>query len=791
MHCLNLHHRSRLFVTILITLSIIAVSFSGGSNAAPADDYIAAIKVQLPRHQQFESLEILDVQNKSNEQFTVSRGQLKIKVRAAEDLYEMKSYKAGKYVLVQVFSKGDILERQGVGIALPAMAGMGQVKVVLLPDINANAKPLSVYKKGTYEIVSSARKPDISSSEALHQNKAQPPALAAVSDLFKQAQQGASNKVPGQPASTAKNQHPAIQQIVDIFRSQGAVYGTVGGRADQTFALKDIRQNNDGSLSGHIHYPDGGVYEVIVESENSVKLRLKEIKQVVFNGAKRTPGVHEFRSMGNALFGKVVNKSASIPLSPELNSKLHGNFAAKSNPWRNVEEQKNYIQIGRMLWNIETMKKARQNWMAGPLIQFIGVDHRFMRSEVKSDLVQKPYGAYSQDFGTGYAKNAGGSGNPLKFIQGKSWLHHDFKRFVRLEDGDVWTGHVIWKTGTVTNVRNITNMGILNNLSLLSWYKNDVYFRREDGGNKPIIRLNLLSGKLDELGKHTAFATHGSPDGRFLFASGWQTDKGILHVYDAENQEFFTMKSAYNMRHHGGSAKEAPMPFTVSPVAWLNEYTFLDKYGWYDLKNRQALLFSDIPELLHYIPVSPIVKKWYRLPDTDYLDVVAGGKEFATGIDPGRVPEIRLLINRITKKVIKLPKQHLVDLNAKSVTWIDTQRYLYTVSKGALDKIGVWLYDIKNKDSRRLSAIPVMENGARNWSYRQDQYNPYIIPEFHTNSILFIPARNEIAYTARRGAKVDLVVVEIDSGKLRKTEITDKKSSYQLSLISPHAIEVE
>ena len=85
MHCLNRHHRSRLFVTILITLSIIAISFSGGTDAAPADEYIAAIKVQLPRHQQFESLEILDVQNKSNEQFTVSRGQLKIKVRAAED----------------------------------------------------------------------------------------------------------------------------------------------------------------------------------------------------------------------------------------------------------------------------------------------------------------------------------------------------------------------------------------------------------------------------------------------------------------------------------------------------------------------------------------------------------------------------------------------------------------------------------------------------------------------------------------------------------------------------------
>ena len=787
-------HMGRCYAALLLILSCIS-SLINVVEAAPADDFIKAIKLQLPPHQEFESLEISDIEDRSNPQMAMSKSNLKIKIKVKEDLYRMKSYKAGKYELVLATKKGETLERLGVGIALPAMAGMGKVKVILLPDPNANVMPLSRYKTGTYEIVTSDAETQNKKPANQQDDETVHPAVAAMSGLINPAQKPSQNITTAQTTPVVSNQHVAIKQLLDIYNAQGAVYGSFGGVADKVVVLKEIIQNKDGSLSGKIEYPEGSTYELDISSENNLVVRLREGKQLAFNGASRPPGVYDYRVMNNLLLGKVNNKSVTFPLTLETNRILKGNYAKNTHPWRNVEDRVNFIMVGRILWDLESMKAVKNEWLMGPITPIDGIEDFFLRTEIKSRLAIKPYGTYDAGFGTGGEVST--PGTSISFDQSKgtnwlhNWLHHDMQRFVGFRDGDIWTGSVSWKKGATSNVRNLTNLGILNNISLLSWYKDTIYVRREDGGNKPIIRLNLTTGKLHELADHTAFATHGSPDGRFMFASGWKTDKGTLHVYDAETQTFFTLKSAYNLRRYGGIVDEDPMPFTVSPLAWLNEYTFLDNYGWYDLKNRHVLLFSDIPELTRLIPVNTTVSDTSFLPDTDYIDVIVRGNELTNTGQAGKQLEKRVVINRTTKKVTELPMQHRLDINFASVTWIDTQRYVYTVSKGGLSEVGVWLYDVNRRKSRRLSPISLLVNGATNWVYRDDQYNRYIIPEFQTNPILFIPARNEIAYTSLRGDKVDLVVIDIASGNVRKADVTHKNSLYKLSLISPHTIKVE
>jgi len=772
---------SNMYQTVLV-FGLICSSFfvANIALAAPADDFIIEIKRQLPKHLQFDSLEMKNIEEKGNSAFSVMKADLLIKVRAKENLYRMKSYKNGKYELVITVKKGAISERVAVGMTLPPMAGMGKIKVMMLPDNNASADPLSKYKKGTYTIVAADSK---TPAETNKTTKAAVIAPASVSSA-------AVAKPIRQPVTSVLNNNIALVHIMDIYKAQGAVYGTLpASQKHAPIILKNIKKNSDGSLSGHAEYPTVGSIHPFTLTSQSTQVVIKE-KSAIKKGAISTqPATYQMVVKGKEL---VQYGMPSFPLTLAANKALKDKLHSRGVPWKSLEELPNYLTLGTMLWDINKMKLLKPNWMRGPVAPVAGQQKQFLAMDNQYTLTIKPFGAFNQDLSL-HISGEKSFVRPLSNLTGAAWISSDYKRFVQLKEGDVWSGQVSWKYNTYKNLTNKTNIGLLNNAKLISWYKDTIYVKRENGGDNPISRININTGKLDELKGNPAFnGSHGSPDGRFVFASYTGTSLlHKLHIYDAAKHEFFKMPSSYNMRRYGGELEEDEEPVNIEPRSWLNEYTFLTSYGWYDLKARKRLQFSDFPQIVKDLPARIWLISLNHLPDADYVDAILSGHRLSpTGQGFGPKSEARYLINIKTKVTKKLPLAHAKNEHVMRVTWLDTERYVYSVYKGGLNDVGVWLYNINSKKTKRLSSF-VHDSTSRmgkNSVFKPAQYTRFRIPAYESENYKIIPKRNEIVFCSTRGNKKELIVVSYETGKQRKAEVKGKISGCPLSQILPHEI---
>ncbi len=665
--------------TIIITCLLLALIFHiNTARADPVADFTEVIKQQLPKHQQFESLEMQNIEKKGNAAVSMMQAELLIKVRAKENLYRIKSYKNGKYELVLSVKKGDVSERKGTGITLPAMAKMGKVRVMMMPDNSASAEPLSKYKKGTYTIVT-----------------ADAPALATTA-----------------PSSTANTN----------------------------------------------------------------------------------------KSAGRAVATTITTPPAPLPVKPVKKTVVVQKLAKKSKPrmtpWTTAKGRSAYIQSGNSLWNIDSMKEVNGKWFPRPVVQIEGLNDRFLLLDMPYDLMSIPYGAYRGSLSTSEPK---GRVSVTPVALSNAWISRDLKHVVQFKDGDVWHGDIDWKAATVKNQKNVTRLGILNDLTLISWYKNTIYARRPAGGEKPVLRINLQTGDLLEMEDNPVFMQtqqQGSPDGRFLFSAANQHGQPTikLTVYDAQKQIFFSMPAGFNRRRYGGELDEEDEAIVINARDWLDAHTFSTPHGWYDLNSRSRMMFTDISQITRDIPAMTRIIAVFRMPDADYVEVVAQGSALSdTGTAARNSNKTkRFIVNRKTGTATEVPVKvkESYNQNQNILTWLDTHRYVYSQG-GGLNDVGTWLFDINTGKKKRLTAIsPDVNTYAYNWSFKAGQYNSNMINVYHQDKILNLAERNEVAFCARRGKKYDLVIISLSSGKQRRAEIKAGNMGCRLNTMFPASIKV-
>jgi hypothetical protein len=277
------------------------------------------------------------------------------------------------------------------------------------------------------------------------------------------------------------------------------------------------------------------------------------------------------------------------------------------------------------------------------------------------------------------------------------FLNADLRRVIYLRDGDVWRAELDWATREFQNHRQVTRVGILNparsgDISLIAWHENILLMRTRFSQERPILRVNLLSGEIEELEPMMVFidGMFPNPSASLLCAS----HRELLACYDVSTGEAFRVSLP---RQIGGvPTPVARRPGTREPpasFAWVDDRTFLVTAP---RRETQHLLRVDLGrrsahELIE-LPGSGMV-----------VEVLPGGRHAAAWVQNG--PAVRIALADGAADA-------LPDEIGRGGAWLDESKYVHTRERGSISEIGVWLYDVARQDHRRICHLPAASRSA-------------------------------------------------------------------------------
>ena len=293
-----------------------------------------------------------------------------------------------------------------------------------------------------------------------------------------------------------------------------------------------------------------------------------------------------------------------------------------------------------------------------------------------------------------------GSVRPERVFRSK-WLAHDLKQVIFFDEGDVWTARLDWERGALVDTVRVTNRGLFGG-RVYYWYDNVFYFEGGFSDDAPVIRLDLDTGDLREIGRRGVFGTEGynvtNPKGNLLIKVA-----DSLYAYDAETDEAWSQpqrppefrgRTAYFGLRGIESPERRVVWLSDDVVVVVNTGTIprrpLDLLARIDFAARtQVALHRDDG-------ADQRLAAWDVLPGREHLDVAA----VADRSDPDR-PQPRYLMSLEDGALTPLA----LDSEAVGI-WLSDQWFLFGRTTGGLETVGTWIYDRTADTSRRVCDVP-------------------------------------------------------------------------------------
>jgi len=742
---------------LVFCISLINVSFNIVSARASEESATKAIESQILEQlgdgYDLDSWEVVAVEETNKGQATIKKSTIRIKAVAKETRNK--------------------LEFQGflIQMDIPGLPQQMPPKVVIVP--------------GQLVGRSASSAPSDAQSAVQKTPKNQPPSHATAAI---------------EPAPVATEPVPAEQgdfnALLAVYKDAGEVWGTNTARqqAGMPVILRNLNLTDDKTLAGTIYYPFQELANPFTMKSLGGMISM-EVKAATpaDQGTKRD--TLSCRAQGEELIAESIRVSRSgmrLALTAEQNSKLKKQFEKQIYPFKAGVNAKNCFFIGGKILNVDTLEEVSPSWVRSDCaIRINNMPGRFISAELGAGrLCTLP---------AHQVKTVEPKGRkpiePLSVYKENAWVSNDLSEYVVLKEGDVWHGKMDWKNNTIKQERNVTHLGMLNSLEPIAWYQNDFYFYNRSGTDKPILRINMKTGDIEEMEETKALqrASLVSPDGRFIFFSDGRgrylpgTVESLLHVYDCKTRQTFTMDATIDEHRYTGKMKEYPQPVKIAPREWLSDSLFITNIGWYDLKKRERTLFiekrgiiRDRPE--HYYKVI----NYNFLPVPEYVDIIVqsyitkGKKEFNR----------RYLINRTTPDAIELPMEFARGRNGNSyITWIDENRYVFSKKRGSLKDIGTWLYDLRTNTHQRLT--PLFSNevvNAYNYCMMPVQKGCWSFPFYFYNQHLVFADKERIVFGVKKGNTSKLVSVPLNGGDI--AEIDLDRRFQRMKRILPFSIEL-
>lgn len=293
------------------------------------------------------------------------------------------------------------------------------------------------------------------------------------------------------------------------------------------------------------------------------------------------------------------------------------------------------------------------------------------------------------------------------------FLGQDLRRVLYFQAGDLWRAELDWSQREFVNHQPVTHVGVLTSprrtdIVPLVWHANTLLVRTPFSQEHPILRIDLGSGEIQEMGDLMVFQ-----DGMFTNPSGSRAcnSHGDVWVcYEMVRGETFrlALPSRVRARFPGRQPVGDADPTGRRPArsVWVDDETLLfveeapdvalasgqprpHDVVRVDFRSRRSdvLFQADGPATLELLPGGRHVAVWISLDRTDIRGVRVGIQDGSTSPLPSELP---------------LQGQ-----------WIDENRYVYSRETGALHEIGTWLYDTATGDARRVCQFPAESDFQR------------------------------------------------------------------------------
>ena len=719
---------------------------------------IDSVAKQLPPHLELASIDIVAESDLPGARVKAKRLDAVVHLIVREPLYASVESAAGAITLAEK-------NPSGARLKLPAMI------VTMPPEL-----PVPPTTRFTLSHESAFGQPRSAFAGSIALQPANAPAVKT------QSSPSPSTAAPAAQPIPAANPTSVEGKLAAIAAANGSIFGQLPGPPLQPFELANPSFKGDGVFTATLrrfHAP--GEFEIVGTVQQTI-LRLAaepaDGLETSWSNQYQPPTFLLYPDQQDLTTG---NRLLAIPLDPVSNAQLGATFKRTLQPWSDPSEISNFILADAQLWDLNSRSLVSSEWIL-PADQLRPVKDApgLFWSDSLSPSASLPIGSLAATVASS-KRPFGGETRFMAALQGEAWLAADGVRAVYRENGDFWRAEFDWNTCALRNQSRVTDLGVFGSAVPLAWFGNHFYLDRgRDGGNTPIVKIDLASGNLTEMARPHSFAgrlghapSHSSPDGRFIINNH---PDGILFVYDLLKEEEFRLSVELQASLYGETQRVLDIP-----KLWANNHTVVAAYGWFDLAQRRRVLFSELS--LGATDLQSFSSYILGLPDDRYIDVLLE-KHPAS---PLPKLESRFRINLQTSEAVPLPPPPTPNLaTALYPTWIDTDRYLYLRDSGSLSEVGVWLYTVSSKSSTRLSPLAPLSSAINKGRILGSSFNLHDAP---SSPFLVLPERNEVIFVAQKGADASLVLLPLDGSQA--ITLDPSTTARRLARLDPNPIDLD
>lgn len=307
----------------------------------------------------------------------------------------------------------------------------------------------------------------------------------------------------------------------------------------------------------------------------------------------------------------------------------------------------------------------------------------------RTRLVLRPVG--SQDDPIDFRSDAGSTQNVR--------LSRDLRRVIFIRNGDLFRGEFDWGTGQVVNDTQVTQLGVLQPGVPMLWHGNIVLLPGNFDKDKPIVRIDLLSGDVVEMPDAGVFPASASQWGSSMFTNpsaryALRPEKEMIRVYDVRTDKVGQISLAHQFELNGQPRKGHLRTNMDGGMRWIDD---------------DSAIFADDPAgVIARVDV-----------DTGTLELLASTATplKLKSVLPGQgLPDALILHKPDIRKVAEVTGRCVLNLNTGERTtislpadadarWVSDRHAVYVVNDGGLSKVGTWVYDRESDRAVRITAM--------------------------------------------------------------------------------------
>lgn len=301
------------------------------------------------------------------------------------------------------------------------------------------------------------------------------------------------------------------------------------------------------------------------------------------------------------------------------------------------------------------------------------------------------------------------------------YMSSDLRRVVYIQEGDLWRADVDWLTAAIDNRRKVTDIGLIQGAPI-HWYGNTLFLNAGLSREKPILRIDLMSGAVEEM----------EPLGGLLFGPKAVNPSGsrTCALRPGQSASSPSTLSCYDVQT--GKVSELSIDLSARPglfhldTVWIDDETLValhahsgggkamqvQKYGPLEPAGAVRIDFRD--EQIRMEPLyraqvvevngvgrSDSVSALSVLPDRRHISLIATRTESGRGA----------IQRRVRVAVADGESVELPGVQVKGA-WLDPGKFIYTKPEGGISDIGTWVYDIAAGEAAKVCHLPgVIDTG--------------------------------------------------------------------------------